>query len=148
MKGISRVNSFLVEIIMVILFFSLSAVITLQVFVATQKRENQSEQISMAVILTQQVTEQYRAAGQNCPWFSAASNENGKKVLWYDENWNKAGEPSDTGFKLYFSVQNEPLASGTMVHTTAEMCSEDKNGNEQVIYTLTSKAYQSALSNQ
>ena len=103
-KGINRVNSFLVEIIIVILFFSLSAAVTLQVFVTTHKKGEQSTNLNMAVVLTQQMTEQYRANGEKCSWCVSPESREGATVytVEYDEDWNPVSR--NGSFKLYFKV--------------------------------------------
>ena len=141
MKGIRRSNSFLVEIIIVILFFSLSAAVTLQVFVATHKKEQQSGSLNHAVVLTQQLTEEYRANGTACSWCATSKDKDGSAVyvLEYDENWQPVQE--NGAFRVYFtvSVLSEGKA-GTGYQTVAEAVTVKENGEESV-YRLTSQQY-------
>lgn len=141
MKGINRVNSFLVEIIIVILFFSLSAAITLQVFVATHKKGELSTNLNMAVILTQQLTEQYRANADQCSWCVSPVNENGNTVytVEYDKNWKPVSENGT--FKIHFEVKTVSSDdAGTLYETVAEAVSI-KDDAEESVYRLPSRQY-------
>lgn len=140
-KGINRVNSFLVEIIIVILFFSLSAAVTLQVFVTTHKKGEQSTNLNMAVVLTQQMTEQYRANGEDCSWCSSPEIREGATVytVEYDEDWNPVSE--NGSFKLYFKVSVVSSDSaGTVYETVAEAVSA-QGESEETVYRLPSRQY-------
>jgi hypothetical protein len=54
---------FLMEFIIVILFFSLSVVVTLQMFVTAHQMDTESTQINGALLHAQNVAEQFKATG-------------------------------------------------------------------------------------
>lgn len=54
---------FLMELVLVILFFSLSIAVTLRIFMAAHRQEQQSARLSAALLQAQDVAEQFRARG-------------------------------------------------------------------------------------
>lgn len=55
--------AFLMELIVVILFFSLSTAVTLRLFVAAHEKERESTRLSDAVERAQDTAEQFRVKG-------------------------------------------------------------------------------------
>lgn len=76
---------FLMELILVILFFSLSAVVTLRLFAVSHQQERQSAQISDAMELAANTAERFRAQGA--------------ALFRPDAGWSAAGQ--DGGATLY-----------------------------------------------
>lgn len=54
---------FLMELVLVILFFSLSTTVTLRMFMTAHQQEQQSAQLSTALLQAQDIAEQFRARG-------------------------------------------------------------------------------------
>lgn len=139
-KG-NRVNTFLVEIIVVILFFSLSAAVTLQVFAATHLKGQQSTDLNMAVILTQRLTEEYRANGVSNEWCHTPETQGGQTVytVWYDKDWNPVEE--NGRYKLLFTVSElSSDEAGREYGFTAEVFSVGEE-QERSVYRLESEQY-------
>lgn len=57
-------NLFFIELMLVLVFFSISAAVILQLFVAADNRQKQSNRIEMAVICAQSVAEAFSVSGQ------------------------------------------------------------------------------------
>lgn len=145
MKGTGRVNTFLVEIIVVILFFSLSAAVTLQVFAATHTKGQQSVDLNKAVTLAQQLTEQYRADGDQNEWCTSPELE-GKNTIYtlqYDKDWNPVQQTGKYLLEFTVSALSEDV-SGTMYqyNVRAVLVGEtEEQPDETVVYELTSEHY-------
>lgn len=142
MKGIKRINSFLVEIIVVLLFFSLSATIILQVFVATHKKEQQSLDINRAVILTQKLTEEYRANADANSWCDNPETQGDSTVytLFYDSEWAPS-DGADSAYKVVFTVNESLSDAGTNCQTVAELFALQNSEPKETVYTLSSQHY-------
>lgn len=56
-------NLFFIELMLVLLFFSISAAVILQLFVAADNRQKQSDRIEKAVICAQSVAEAFSVSG-------------------------------------------------------------------------------------
>lgn len=63
MNGVRKPNSMLIELVIVILFFSISASIILQLFVAAHDRTVQSSTDTAAVMISEDFAERYAASG-------------------------------------------------------------------------------------
>ncbi len=97
--------------------------------------------MNMAVVLTQQMTEQYRANGEKCSWCVSPESREGATVytVEYDEDWNPVSE--NGSFKLYFKVSVVSSDSaGTVYETVAEAVSA-QGESEETVYRLPSRQY-------
>lgn len=61
MKRLNKTRAFLTEFLIVILFFSIAAVITIQLFANTSKKSKENEDLINAVICAQTVAENIRS---------------------------------------------------------------------------------------
>ncbi len=119
-------NAFFVEIIIIILFFSLSVVISLELFVQGHLKSELSEQKNMALIRAQSAAERLEG------WDPATVQDfsallSGSKALadqkgcsiFYDSQWNPS-EDSAAVFELTARFREEETGAGRMV--TMQIC--------------------------
>ncbi|MGI6260525.1 MAG: hypothetical protein ACOYJR_01650 [Acutalibacteraceae bacterium] len=126
-------NAFFVEIIIVILFFSLSVVVSLELFVQGHMKSLLSEQKNMALIRAQSAAELvqgYDPSGdeplsERLEGSSGFSSEKGC-CLYYDGEWN-AAEQKNAVFELTARFGEEATGAGRMV-TVQISVTEFSNG--------------------
>jgi len=89
----SKSGLFLMELIILICFFALAAVICVQLFAAAHTISRRSADIQMAVLHAQNVAEAFKAGEYD--WWDAM----------FDENWNRVGLADDAGrYRIYVDV--------------------------------------------
>ena len=87
MEGIGKTRAFLTEFIIVILFFSLSAVITLQMFLAASEKSGKSTEQTSVYLELQAMAEEIRGNGIKKELLSTGSTwENG--YCYYREDFS------------------------------------------------------------
>ena len=119
--GTKKRNAFFVEIIIVILFFSLSVVVSLELFVQGYMKSVLSEQKNRALIRAQSVAELaqgYDPSGDE-PFSADLEGDSaffGEKgyCLYYDEEWN-AAEEKNAAFELTVRFEEENTGPGRMI---------------------------------
>ena len=129
-----RSNIALIELLIVIFFFSLSAMVIVQVFVRSDQLSQTSNSMSFAIIFAQDTLEQVRSAPDNAisvlsDWTIVAQNDlrqifelyfDENMDLKYDESYeykfvvdiNKTAQEHGTFFDIkleVYSVQNEMI---------------------------------------
>lgn len=101
MKRFSSINTFFVEMIIVILFFSICSAVTVNFFADANKKAQKSSEINKAVILAQNTVEEFKS---NTDIFKINKlyktySETDKFHLfefWYDKDFNKTEDDSPT----------------------------------------------------
>ncbi len=109
MKNIGKVRAFLTEFVLVILFFSLSAVIALQLFLKANDKSEQSRNLTMAYMVAEQTAEAIKA-GENTGTLDEFLYKNG---CWYDEDWVACDE-AEAEFVLSFKVVTDKTVAGEL----------------------------------
>ena len=115
---------FLMELTLVILFFSLSTVVTLRLFVAAHQQERQSTLHSDALELADNTAELFRAQGVSCfdaaDGWNAAEQEDGSvlysrlesglrmEVIWKGER-TPAGRLESGEIRVFENQRSDPL---------------------------------------
>lgn len=135
-KKRSRVNVLLIEIVIVILFFSLSAAVTVQLFVAAHNRSRESRDVNQAMLHSQELAEVFLAQGElRLPSVAGAHVRGEELVLFYDRDW----QPSHTGgdYRITLTLQTEERPEGVMAIGNIEA---EKDG-EEPLYTVCVKKY-------
>ncbi|MBW7572935.1 hypothetical protein [Caproiciproducens faecalis] len=136
------VNSFFVEMILVILFFAISVTVTLQLFVQANNRAHQSSDLSTAVIQAENIAEQVSALSspdQLPEALKTAKQESGGSYrLNYNQEWKPTA--SDPRYTVDVTLKKSPSEGGTMV-TAKIAVSRIKNGGEDSLYSLRSAKY-------
>jgi len=140
-----QINSFFVEIIIVILFFAISVSVTLQLFVTANSRAQQSSDLSVAVIKAENIAEQIKSlpSADALPKAleSAKQTGSGDGLLYtigYDKQWN----PVETNPRYVVDVTMKRTKSngGTMV--VADISIHRLNNSvSKDLYTLSSAKY-------
>ena len=110
MKNIGRVRAFLTEFVLVILFFSLSAVIALQLFLKANDKSELSKNMTMAHIIAEQTAEAIKSEEEE----SSLKEWLEKRGCWYDEDWNACAE-AEAKFVLSLSVAKEKTVAGELI---------------------------------
>ncbi len=145
MKGVSKMNSFYVEIIVVLLFFSLSAAIIIQQFVVAHNKSQLSEDTSAATVYAQNWLEQLQTCdtsedlSERLPSEAVWDGKN-KAVLFYDGDWNLISSQQDAVYTARISMEVQERESGTMLLIFVQM---EKNTQQEpfLLCSLESKRY-------
>lgn len=125
MEGIGKTRAFLTELIIVILFFSLAAVITLQLFLAAADESNLSTVKTNAHLKMQMIAEEVRGHGvyidslfsEANGWYNGTRYYNGDFVLCAEE---------DAEYVLTVKLTKDETEAGVMSHVSLEMCSTEQ----------------------
>ncbi|MGX8700862.1 hypothetical protein [Caproiciproducens sp.] len=137
-----QVNSFFVEIILVILFFAVSATVTLQLFVQADNRARQSSDLSVAVIQAENIAEQVRSLSspdQLPEALKTAEQDNGGSYrILYGRDWKQTD--TDPRYVADVTLKKTPSAGGTMVSVSVSV-SRRQSGGDKRIYSLSSAKY-------
>lgn len=131
-QGISRGQIFLVELILMILFFSVTAAVLLQVFFKAREYSMDSALLSKAIIAAESTADRTLA-------LPLSDAKNSGDVVYLDENWNAADE-SSSAYELHVQWTEEP-AAGQLTGLTITVLSSETG---DAIYTLETKKYYSA----
>lgn len=102
----SRSGLFLMEMIISILFFSITSAITVQLFVKAHNIDDQSVSLSQGSIILQNVAEVFRSCDgdfvQTSQQFDDLISEHKENcfLIYYNENWDASSHPSQNGYTL------------------------------------------------
>lgn len=88
MNRMGKTRAFLVEFILVILFFSISAVITLQLFVAANEKSTLSSEKTAAYLKMQTMAEEIKGKGTYFESYFSAANGWKDFTRYYDREFN------------------------------------------------------------
>lgn len=102
-RNSSKNSLFLMELIIVILFFSISAAICMQVFAASKLTSLHSRNLSSAVISAENAAECYKATDGDIAELAAiigGSAETEAMTVWYDGDWKRVDSPDEADFEL------------------------------------------------
>jgi type II secretory pathway pseudopilin PulG len=148
MKQISKVNPFFVEIILVILFFSVSVAVTLQLFVAAHGKAQQSTELNAAVMKAQTVAESLEGVGSTeqllriLPDSTKVSEKNDETLyrITYDKDWNETAQAPC--YQVEVSLKQAPQTGGANLQAeiVVDKLSE-KGKNSKKIYSLSAQRY-------
>lgn len=120
MRTHSKTPLFLMELIIMLLVFSVSAAICLQVFAGARRISDESHRLDIAVMQAQTAAECWKAAHGDL-----------------EDTAEKMGaEPENNGFRIY-DAENDLILNFTSENTTAEIAVF--NG-EKVIFSLNCEA--------
>ncbi|MBR6637986.1 MAG: type II secretion system protein [Lachnospiraceae bacterium] len=110
MKNIGKVRAFLTEFVLVILFFSLSAVIALQLFLKANDKSEQSRNLTMAYMVAEQTAEAIKSGDAD----ESLEELLNRKGCWYDKDWVACDE-AEAEFVMSLKVVTETTAAGELV---------------------------------
>lgn len=125
MKRPTSINTFLVEIIIVILFFSLCVGITLQLFVNSHIKNKLNSDMNMALIIVQTKAEEFKQIETQEDYkqlykTTSQYREDNKDVysFYFDENWKQTQNPSVYIIKA--TVKEEIIQTGEILSVRFE----------------------------
>ncbi len=138
-------NLFFIELMLVLLFFSISAAVILQLFVAADARQKQSDRVEQAVICAQSVAEAFSVSGDLCDAigvaFEGADIAGTDDLYQYDIALGNDFKPDADG-NIILKLAESETSTQAGVLSRLEM-SFTYNGEE--FYTIGCAAYTSAL---
>lgn len=126
------INLFFAEIIIALLFFSISGAVILKVFASAELKSQQSARLERVIIFAQSFAEAYSESG--------SVNEAARLVLGTDGNVGEGGDIvlflEDGNVNMHTSEKREPTGAGELSELTMTFTAD---GGE--IYSLTCSAY-------
>lgn len=134
-SGHSKSGLFLMELIIVILFFSLASTVCIQMFAKSHLISEETVNKNEAVLAAQNLAESWYAAGGDLTAMSAvfpdASVTDDRLVLSYDSSWNLCDDAS----AVYTAVLTN--SSEDADNITCSILVGSANGTEEdALYTL------------
>ena len=121
-SGSGHINSFFLEMILVIFFFSISMTVTARLFVSAASRADQSRDLTAAMVQAQNLAEQVRgiSSPDELPaMLSAVSENSGTYRLKYDKNWNHTEK--NPSFFVEVTMKKTSSGPGTLVEADIEV---------------------------
>jgi len=145
MHRLEKTRAFLTEFIIVILFFTISSVIVVKLYVAANEDINESVYLTESSVITENICEEIKA-------YKDFSDKDGiihnlmvdkykfiksdesleRYYMYYDKNFKKTSE-KDAYFILYVTVNVEKTESGEMYLISVIMKNNDKTYSKPVI---------------
>ena len=149
MTRLKQTNTFLVEIIIVILFFSLSVAVTLQLFVSAHADSTLSSEKNIALMRAQSVCEQIREADPGAPesfekkiegcTLTEQNGSVGRYEVCFDKDWNIVNTQS-AYYLMTIEINSTQEESGLLI-SAAVSVAKDKNGTAQMLTQLNTSRY-------
>ena len=119
-KTSGKTNSFLLEMILMILFFSVSAAVILQLFASSHNIQKQSSSKNEALLYAQTLAEEFKASGQNL--LARTSEQTEERYL--DENWQETGKDNAV-YTAQIKISNQSTAAGHLFSATVSVFTSD-----------------------
>ena len=143
-NSVRHVNSFFVEIIMVIFFFSISCAILIQVFAKAFEQIIESEKINSAMLKGQAINELFSSSGDieytlTTLFGSQAvpKTDDNLIILSFDKDWNLTDE--NTFYTLMITFETKDTSAGELSVATIEIINKSNS-----LYLIKSSAYTSS----
>ena len=138
-SGTNHINSFFLEMILVILFFSVSVTVTAQLFVSAAAKAGQSRDLSAALLQAQNLAEQVRgiSSPDELPAMLSVSPRlagNGSAKLYrleYDKDWHPTEK--NPNFTVEVSLNKTGSGSGTLVEADIEVLRNQSGGAARLV---------------
>ncbi|WP_130861225.1 hypothetical protein [Bacilliculturomica massiliensis] len=136
--GVSRLSVFLLELIIVIVFFAMASAVLLQVFAKADQLSDRAENLSCAAAAATDAAEGQRIL---------SPEEIETRRYYYDENWEPLAEGSGPpSFYAEAAPEFSVGEAGTLVSftITVRQIGESRKDADQIpLYTLQTKKYYS-----
>lgn len=144
-KSGGRSGAFLVEIIVVILFFSIASAITLRLFVTAHTQSELSMNTNMAISKVEATAESLHATDDLAAAVSAVAasceaDVSGHYVAYFDKDWKAPADATKRAFVLEVIPTEQKLTSGKL---TTAVIAVRKQDSEEPLYSLEVKKYTS-----
>lgn len=146
MKRIRTSNTFLIELVIVILFFALSVAVIMQLFATAHRNSVLSTETNAAMIRAESVAEQLRMLNwgeQELGDFLGAENSSSEGnaqtcTLYYDQNWERV--QSGASYGLTVKIQPQQKDGGILL--LSDICVEKQTAGEaETLYSLRADHY-------
>ncbi|MFY9199026.1 MAG: hypothetical protein WBK75_07575 [Acutalibacteraceae bacterium] len=121
----SKSGLFLMEMIIVILFFSISSAICMKIFSTSKIKSDHSRDISNASVKAQSCAETYKAYSADLEKVASTLDggfDKNRLVVYYDENWQEVEKKDEASYTLTLKNEDDKYIS------TAKICVEKKDG--------------------
>lgn len=106
----SKTKLFLLEFIIIILFFSLAATVCVRIFVNAKMASAQSSRLTGAVLKAQEAAETFKAVDGDAGRLAEELNgsmDGQNVVVFYDKEWNQAKEQTDGVYRMEIRLEKE-----------------------------------------
>ncbi|MDL2232475.1 hypothetical protein LJC63_02695 [Ruminococcaceae bacterium OttesenSCG-928-L11] len=141
MRSSSKSALFLIEMIIAIGFFSVSAAVCTSLFVKANMLSQETRRMNMAVIQAQSVAECFKSADgslqETVKLLDVSPNDGQSFLLYFNNDWQR-GEQGR--YRMTVSVDESALPA------TADIAIVDMENSEAVLYTMQVKQYSRELS--
>lgn len=149
-KKRAAANTFLIELIIVILFFSLCIATTLQLFVIAHQKSELNKNTNIALIKVQSTAESLNSLNnQNNMDFLVENmrktSTSGEYEIWYDSKWNI--EMTTPTFKQLIEIDEDTMSNGLMLTIKVKALDVSKADSEKVLCEITAKKYFQGMEN-
>ncbi|MBQ5918835.1 MAG: type II secretion system protein [Lachnospiraceae bacterium] len=132
MKKLNKTRAFLTEFIIVILFFSIAAVITIQLYAKANDMSNKNKELIDAVICAQTIAENIKSE-------IAVYNSEGIYIKYRDKDMNYVDDKDYYEEKVIVSIVDEESSKvGTLYNYEIIIINSDTNDE---IYSLVMSKY-------
>ncbi len=128
---ISHINSFFIEIILVLLFFSLSCAILIQVFSKSFKQNTEAELINSTVMKGQYISEVFSSCGDAQKTLTSVFGKSSftkttgdKTQLTLNKNWNISD--NNITYTVVINSSKKTTNSGTLTTAVIDIYHKDK----------------------
>ncbi len=129
----SKSKLFLIELIIIILFFAIASAVCMNIFARGKLYSDQSTQTTMAALLCQQVAETFKGTNGDEHALAqqlGATDKDGRLVVEYDEAFTPAASDTVYRMEIVFSEKNGVKEADIML----------KKGNK-MLYSLQAAQY-------
>ena len=123
-KTSGKTNSFLLEMILMILFFSVSAAVILLLFASSHNIQKQSSSKNEALLYAQTLAEEMKSSGQNL--LARTSEQTEERYL--DENWQETGKDNAV-YTAQITLSSQSTAAGQLFSATVSVFASDSEKN-------------------
>lgn len=126
-KSAGKPNSFLMEMLLVLLFFAISAAIVLQLFASAYRKGRESTVKNEAMLYAQTVLEQIHVKNDPVAFLTTEKGfaaEKGHYTLLLDEDWRPCGE-EDCRYRVTIDATLTPTEAGQMFSGTLQIQEEN-----------------------
>lgn len=110
-RSSSKSSLFLIELLIIIAFFSVASVVCVRLFVRSNAISLDSRDLNRAVTLAQSAAEGFKAVdgdGEEVARLIDGSVQSGGAVVaYYDRNWQPVDAPTDRGYSLRVQISRE-----------------------------------------
>jgi Tfp pilus assembly protein PilE len=135
-------NAIFVELIVVILFFSLSVLLAVQLFTRAQVKSLRSERENHALLRAQSAVECLLGydprSGSPAPLPEGCTADG---QLYYDKNWTVTSSAADAAYRMDITAQPQETETGCLVTVNVSVTQTREGHAEDTLLTLATDYY-------